>query len=153
MIATNTNGSQRKREYNIDTEDGQRILALIPENLYGDNNPTVAAEYLDSNKVGLYFKRDSSFENIPSTDTIYSLKYNPDDNSHYFKYYLRGNTTENTSDGVSYTGHVTNSSDYTLYFGDENDPLLNMITEEGLLARTYDENHNLLFESRYHVSS
>jgi hypothetical protein len=76
------------------------------------------------------------------------MKYNTDDGSYYFKTYERGNTSANNVSGVIYTGRFSHNNNYTLYFGKEY-RLLEQHLEDGMVAKTYDENHNELFEVIY----
>jgi hypothetical protein len=150
ILKTTTNGEVRKTEYPANSVEGLALLAQIPNSLYPNSSVSMVGDYTASDYITLYFSPKTSFNNFPVTEDMFSMKYNTKDGSHYFKTYEVGNTTTNNIDGAIYTGRFSNSNKYTLYIYSKPLPLGELLLlKEGFISKTYDENHNELFESLY----
>lgn len=150
ILRTFTNDSLRKEEFEADSIEGVALLSQIPGNLYSVEDITMVGNYIDSDYITIYFRPKSVVDGAPLTNEMFSMKYNTKDGSYYFKTYEFGNTTTNPVEGAQYTGRFSNNNNYTLYIHNEIKSLSGLLElKDGFISKTYDENHNELFESLY----
>jgi hypothetical protein len=110
----------------------------------------MVGSYSDLNYIAIYFSPNSKVIGCPETNEMFSMKYNTNDGTYYFKTYESGNTTSNKVAGVCYTGKYSHNSNYTLYIHSEILPLIELLAlKDGFIAKTYDADHNELYESLY----
>ncbi len=147
-IYTTTNNILRKQEYLANSEKAQALLTEVPVSLLEGNKPTMVGSDVVGNIISVYFPSTAKLTGIETNNMMFSLKYSTKDGSHYYKTYEKGNTSSNPVDNVLATGRLSNNGNYTLYFIDNLNANLGAFPN-GTESKTYDENHNELFESVY----
>jgi len=147
-IYTITNNIVRKQEYLSSSEKAKELLARVPISLLEGNKTTMVGIDESDNVISVYFPYTAKLSGVETNNMMFSLKYIINDGSHYYKTYETGNTSSNPVDNVLATGKLSNSSNYTLYFTDRTNPNPEPFPL-GIESKTYDENHNELFNSLY----